>query len=225
MKFLFIIVGCGGIGGNVIRDIPKLLHNTSHKMILIDGDHVEETNCVRQPFQNQDVGFNKARVLAKKINSFYTCGCLFHDDYIVNEELDMIISKNVGYTPFFIGAVDNDNTRILIEEAYLKCEDAVYIDGANSEFEGNVYISYIYDKVRFGKIRSDVYLLENDINPGLVGCEESIAKGSVQYMITNNKVSTSILEHIYPFLINELSSAELYEGVSDIVRFNEVYIK
>ena len=70
MGYCFIIVGAGGIGGNVARDLPKLMTGRSNdKMIIIDGDKVEEKNCVRQPYQKQDIGQNKARVLARKINS------------------------------------------------------------------------------------------------------------------------------------------------------------
>ena len=42
MNFLFIIVGVGGTGSLVARDIPKLLLGTESKMMIIDGDIVEE---------------------------------------------------------------------------------------------------------------------------------------------------------------------------------------
>ncbi len=218
--FIFILIGAGGIGGNVCRDLPKLLIDTKHRILLIDGDMVEEKNCKRQPFQNQDIQLNKARVLARKINSFYDVKCKYYDSYITNQELDTIVNTNEGYIPFFIGSVDNDATRKLIEMAFYKCDDAVYIDGANSEFEGNVYVSYKEDGIKHGKTRSEVYELSNDINPGLAGCENQVARGETQYLITNNRIAASILEHIFPFLIQE---EKKYEGVTVIERFKTIH--
>lgn len=221
MKYLFIIVGVGGIGGSVARDLPKLLIGSDHKMLLVDGDTVEDKNCKRQPYQSQDVKSKKARVLARKINSFYEIECEFYSKYITQDELSMLVDKKAGYIPFLIGCVDNDATRKLIESTYLSYENAVYIDGANSEFEANVYVSYKKDNIKYGPIRSEVYTLSKDRNPGLASCEDKIAKGQVQYLITNNKVASSILEHIFPFLTQEENK---YEGVTDIGRFKEIHI-
>lgn len=221
MEYLFIIIGVGGIGGAVARDLPKLLIESEHKMLLVDGDKVEDKNCKRQPYQSQDIKLNKARVLARKINSFYNIDCEFYSKYITKDELLMLIGQRTGYIPFFIGCVDNDATRRIIETSFLSCENAVYIDGANSEFEANVYVSYKKENVKYGPIRSEVYELSKDKNPGLASCEEKIAKGQVQYLITNNKVASSILEHIFPFITHEENK---YEGVTDIGRFKEIHI-
>lgn len=221
MNYLFIIIGVGGIGGSVARDLPKLLIESNHKMLLIDGDIVEEKNCKRQPYQKQDVKLNKARVLARKINSFYDLNCEFFSNYITKDELTMIIGKKKEYTPFFIGCVDNDATRRLIENTFLSCKNAVYIDGANSEYEANVYVSYKLNDKKYGPIRSEVYHLSNDKNPGLMSCEDNISGGQVQFLITNNKVASSILEHIFPFIIDEKNK---FEGVTDIGRFKELHI-
>lgn len=218
--FVFIVIGVGGIGGAVCRDLPKLLIGGKHKVILVDGDTVEEKNCKRQPYQKQDVGINKARSLARKINSFYDIECESFDKYITHEELLTLADKHNQYTPFFIGCVDNDATRKLIEQSYLSFENAVLIDGANSEYEANVYISYKRGGEKYGPIRSEVYELSKDRNPGLASCETQISQGAVQYLITNNKVSATILEHIFPFLINEENK---HEGVTDIGRFKEVH--
>ncbi|MFR5598913.1 MAG: ThiF family adenylyltransferase, partial [Holdemania filiformis] len=75
MEYLFIIVGVGGTGSLLARDLPKLLIGTNHKMILVDGDRVEKKNMLRQSYQDQDIGENKAVSLAAKINTFYDCQC------------------------------------------------------------------------------------------------------------------------------------------------------
>ena len=221
MEYLFIIIGVGGIGGSVARDLPKLLIGSNHKLLLVDGDIVEDKNCKRQPYQSQDIRLKKSRVLARKINSFYDIDCEFYSKYITKDELAFLINQRPDYIPFFIGCVDNDATRKLIETTYLNYSDAVYIDGANSEFEANVYVSYKKQNIKYGPIRSEVYELLTDKNPGLASCEEKIAKGQVQYLITNNKVASSILEHIFPFITHEENK---YEGVTDIGRFKEIHI-
>lgn len=219
-KLIFIIVGVGGIGGAVARDLPKLISGTHHKMILIDGDIVEEKNTFRQPYQSQDIGINKARALAKKINSFYDVKCLFEDKYITNEELETLVSKYKEYTPVFVGCVDNDSTRQLIEKAYLTCETSFYIDGANSEYDGNIYFSKIENKIKNGPLRSEVYQLQDDINPGLVGCEDHLAKGSTQFFITNNKLA-SIMLQLLDAIIKETDENVL--GVTIVERFNTIH--
>lgn len=42
IKYVFIIVGAGGTGSLLARDLPKLLIGTEHKIVIVDGDHVEE---------------------------------------------------------------------------------------------------------------------------------------------------------------------------------------
>lgn len=223
-KYLFIVVGCGGIGGNLIRDLPKLILKQDQKMILVDGDQVEKKNCVRQPFQEQDVGLNKARALARKVNSFYPVGCLYLDKYISGQELDVLIhTYGQDRIPYLIGCVDNDATRKLIEATFDRCADAVLLDGANGQYEGNVYCCFRKEGKQFGKKRSDVYPLKEDFNPGTAGCEDRIARGETQFLITNNKVSAVMLEYIYAALIHTFGAEDYPKGGSKIERFETIY--
>lgn len=217
MAYLFIVIGCGGIGGAVARDLPKLIEKTNHRMILVDGDKVEKKNTIRQPYQSQDIGYNKARALSKKINSFYKINCLSFDKYITNEELDMITNRYKDLWPCYLGCVDNDATRLLIEHSFKKNQNAAYIDGANSEYEGNIYFAKIVEGKQIGPVRSDVYTLSNDVNPGLIGCEEQLSTGKTQYFITNNKVASIILEKI-----DSLITQNDKQGVTIVERFKTI---
>ena len=65
-----LIVGAGGNGSAVLLGLPYLHqamkvwgHTGGLHVMLVDGDQVTETNCVRQPFASADVGLNKAVVL------------------------------------------------------------------------------------------------------------------------------------------------------------------
>lgn len=216
-KILFIIIGVGGIGGNVARDLPKFAF-PQDRIILIDGDTVEEKNCIRQPYQKQDIGLNKARVLARKINSFYQTETEAIDTYITDVEIDLLCKKNSEYYPIIIGCVDNDSTRKIIEKNFKMQGKATLIDGANSEYDGNVYVA-IKNKTKItGAIRSKYYTLEDDINPGTIGCEEKIAKGSLQLLITNNKIAATILEYLYHISVEKAES-----GVSIVERFKTIH--
>lgn len=218
MKYVFIIVGVGGTGSLLARDLPKLLIGSINKMLIIDGDDVEEKNMIRQAYQQHDIGENKAIALAKKINSFHWNLCEAFDEYVTKEEIPYILDdRYFGYMPVIIGCVDNDSTRILIENIYLKLDNAIYIDSANSKYEGNVYVSYISDKTRYGKLRSDVYTLENVDHPIEKSCQE-LAKENTQFMITNLKMATAVLEHI-----NVILSGNVKEGVSVVERFKTIH--
>ena len=92
MKFMFYVVGVGGTGSLLARDLPKLLTNTSHRMMLIDNDIVERKNIVRQGYQEQDVGDNKAIALSRKINSLYNMNCLFMDSYVTDTNLLAVVN-------------------------------------------------------------------------------------------------------------------------------------
>lgn len=54
----------------------------------------------------------------------------------------LLLSKMIkGYVPVIIGCVDNDATRMILEKVFKKLDDVIYIDSANSEYEGNIYIT------------------------------------------------------------------------------------
>ena len=59
-----IIIGAGGTGGYVIPHLYRIGFATERSMriLVCDGDVVEEKNLIRQNFVEQDVGRNKAQV-------------------------------------------------------------------------------------------------------------------------------------------------------------------
>lgn len=216
-KKLFVIVGTGGTGSLLARDLPKLLLNTSSAMVIVDGDVVEQKNMKRQAFQPQDIGENKAIALAKKINTFHGELCEAIDKYVTRNELIEFIQQRKEYYPVLIGCVDNDATRILLEQTFRHLKDIVYIDSANSEYDGNVYTAINVDGVIHGALRSKVYKLENKDHPTDKSCQE-LAAENVQYLVTNLKMATALLEHCSSIMTNELK-----EGVTCVKRFEEVH--
>ncbi len=99
MKYLFVIVGVGGTGSLLARDIPKLIYQLSSKMLLIDGDIVEEKNMIRQSYQRHDINENKAIALSRKINTFYGNICEAYDKYVTKDEIIALSDKYSEYVP------------------------------------------------------------------------------------------------------------------------------
>lgn len=213
---LFIIIGCGGVGGNLIRDLPKLLIGLEKRaiMMLVDGDKIEKSNLVRQPYQDQDIGENKARILSRKINTFYKMNALYFDYYLLGLELNDICLKYPFHLPIFLGCVDNDTTRRIIETNFKMQKNAIYIDGANTVEAGNVYMASKFGNEFYGKLRSEVYDLTQDTNPGELSCEALVSKGNTQILVTNEKIALAMLEHVYTFLTGHINP-----GVTIVERF------
>lgn len=127
MKFKFYIVGVGGTGSLLARDLPKLIIRSENEMCLIDGDVVESKNIIRQGYQKQDVGINKAIALSRKINSLYPVECEFMDSYLTYDNMNNLLHliHNKKFIPVIIGCVDNDATRKILEKIVIEQERCI----------------------------------------------------------------------------------------------------
>lgn len=218
-RYVFIIVGVGGTGSLLARDLPKLLIGTNHKMLLVDGDLVEKKNLKRQSYQEQDIGEYKAIALSSKINTFYDTRCEALGLYITKNEILEYLKDNSSYIPVLIGCVDNDATRKILEHTFKNLEKCYYLDSANGEYEGNIFIAYKHSQEKhYGVLRSETYKLEDDLHPLDESCEVQASKGNLQYLVTNNKMANYLLEHC-----NALLSFELKVGVQYVKRFGSVF--
>ena len=72
-----IIIGAGGTGGYVIPHLYRISFaaERSMRILVCDGDVVEEKNLIRQNFVEQDVGRNKAQVLAERYSAAFGIEC------------------------------------------------------------------------------------------------------------------------------------------------------
>lgn len=144
-----VIVGVGGTGGYVLQQTARLLYalratgRTLPAVLLCDGDGVEEKNLLRQYFLPQDIGQNKARVLAERYSRAYGLDIAAFDRYVTPETgLQSLIAKadpygnrdviTRGMTPMVVGCVDNAPTRRILHEQLSAWENVVYIDSGNA---------------------------------------------------------------------------------------------
>jgi PRTRC genetic system ThiF family protein len=96
------MVGCGGTGTALASGLPLLHqamlalgHPHGLDVSLVDGDKISSTNCVRQPFCENEIGLFKSTVLATRINLFYGLGwrafpCFVDESW--RDETDILIS-------------------------------------------------------------------------------------------------------------------------------------
>jgi sulfur-carrier protein adenylyltransferase/sulfurtransferase len=95
------VIGCGGTGACLVGGLPFLhqaLLAKGHpglQVIVVDGDKVTRTNCVRQPFSESDIGLYKSVVLVNRINLFWGLKWQASTEYVTKASqgrMDIIIS-------------------------------------------------------------------------------------------------------------------------------------
>ena len=147
-----VMLGAGGTGGHIAPHLYRLLHALDRpvKVIIADGDLVEEKNLVRQNFIAADLGKNKAQVLAERYASAFGMEAQYIPEFVESEEMLselvkpesrpvwMDSEKYPQELPILIGAVDNNRSRQLCHQVFRKSEELFYIDIGNGEYPVNL---------------------------------------------------------------------------------------
>lgn len=195
-----IIIGAGGTGSWLASFLSRFNKN----VIMVDGDEVEAKNLARQNFEPNDINKNKALVIAAKhefelsVNSYLTS----------TDMLDEIASTQPEKTPIVIGAVDNNNTRLLINEWMDNQDNAIWIDGGNNAVNGQTIIHIKKDgsvvegyespmKVEPGLAVSN----DDERRPDEISCAEQ--SESAPQSITANVMSATSIFNIITSLMSE----------------------
>ena len=159
MKINICIIGCGGTGGNLIARLSRFLSGYQGDMTIntaiVDGDTVEYKNVKRQPFDDEDLGENKAVILAENIESSFHVLLNSYPDYILKtEDLDRIfnslnrdgryVSSSSNDINILVSCVDNHAARKICHDWFEKVSflgTTFFIDPANEEVSGEVVIA------------------------------------------------------------------------------------
>lgn len=124
--FHFVVIGCGGNGSFLIRDLARLIaiknqdialqyerylatyqagngrrptQPSFHTLTIVDGDEVEEKNIRRQNFVVNDIGKNKADVLQERYSVAYGLEIACCNRYVSSpDHLREIASSNMSDT-------------------------------------------------------------------------------------------------------------------------------
>ena len=136
-----LIVGAGGNGSAMLLGLPYLHqamrvwgHAGGLHVMLVDGDLVSKTNCVRQPFASADVGLNKATVLINRVNLFWGLRWQAHTEHFHKDSL-----RNSSAGPHLvIGCVDTRAARQAILSAVTRTNDSTtyWLDLGNNASSG-----------------------------------------------------------------------------------------
>jgi len=136
-----LVVGAGGNGSAMLLGLPYLHqamrvwgHAGGLDVMLVDGDLVSKTNCVRQPFAAADVGLNKATVLINRVNLFWGLGWQAHPEHFCKDSL----RTNSSGPHLIIGCVDTRAARQAILSAITRANDSTvyWLDLGNNASSG-----------------------------------------------------------------------------------------
>ena len=83
-----VMIGAGGTGGYILPHLYRIVYASSRKcrIIIVDGDVVEEKNLIRQNFSAVDIGEKKAAVLAERYSDVFGIETEYIPDFIEDEE-------------------------------------------------------------------------------------------------------------------------------------------
>ena len=235
-KTSLLIIGVGGTGGYVLQQVARLLYALREQgrvipsVLLVDGDTVEAKNLLRQYFLPQDLGKNKAEVLAERYGQAYGLDIAAYSYYLDEStsltSLSESVETNNKTIPIILGCVDNAPTRKLLHDECKKLNNVVYIDSGN----GSVTIpddpEHI-DRYQLTKIKNtgwdgqvvvgirkngeDVLPFPGDIFPNLLESDEDdihpsdvrcgeIVATHPQRLMTNVMTATVVLTYLHTLL-------------------------
>jgi hypothetical protein len=202
-----VIIGCGGVTSWLIAPLIKLLEGSDHKpkLILVDGDTIEERNLERQWFSESDIGQNKAVALINKLSEGYPV------EPAVTQYFSEGANLPIEGVPLFLGCADNHAAR----RAILSTVDQ---RGGWAVIAGNEYTeaeAYYYEqsmagtpsdpRVYYPSILTDV--TGDPLAPR--GCTGAAAEAAPQLVLANFSAANHLLWILYHHFV-ERSSAPAY---------------
>ena len=234
-NFLVVCIGCGGTGGNFIKefvhgvmpDYPQVA------LLMIDGDRVEEKNLGRQPFARSDLRQNKARCLREDLimEDPALNGRLF--DYPFYLDTAGQLAAAVALTGqegkiIMVGAVDNHRARQVMEQFFHGMDDIVYVDAANEWSNGEVVVSVKKRGKALSPLRS-FYFPDVLTDRGLSASEAScgvINESSPQHLCTNLASAQCTLSALLPVIQKGRVRGGIiyFDAFREYARYQEVWM-
>ena len=212
-----IMLGAGGTGSYVAMHLYRLLYCLDRhvRVIIADGDSVEEKNLVRQHFTVADLGYNKAQVLAERYSAAFRMKAEYVPDFIEDKEKlrrlvqpDKVRINKDSYmkpeeTVILLGCVDNNKSRRLGNEVFYECKDLIYIDAGNGEHSGQVVCGVRRGGRTMSKPVGAVYpdiLEDTDKFPTELSCAEA-SVSAPQTIAANMTAATMVVNLLHNILV------------------------
>ena len=194
VRYKLFVIGAGGTGSYFLKEFSRYLGEGGPAkgitdMYIFDGDTVEEKNLARQSFTEDDIGSNKATVMADVLNAEFGTSWRSIGEYLIEKDQisSRITSKRVVTLPVIIGCVDNHACRLLIEELFKELDNVAYLDSANEFYAGESVFAYKFGGHVVSPCRSVLFpdILEADLRSRTeMSCEE-LNNVAPQHIVTN----------------------------------------
>lgn len=211
-----IVLGAGGTGGYVIPHLYRIAFARKGivRIIVCDGDIVEQKNLVRQNFVEQDIGRNKAQVLAERYSQAFGIECEYRSSFVEDEaELRELVCPDFYSTPrndipetqrvILLGCVDNNKSRQMCHNVFRDIPNLIYIDSGNDEFTGQVVCGVRQNGHTTYKPVCSLYpelLKDEDKFPSELSCAERTVSAP-QSVTANLFASMAMVAFLYDLLI------------------------
>lgn len=229
----FIVIGAGGTGGYLIPSLARMvsiknnerraLNKKTHSITIVDSDEVEQKNLLRQQFVANDVGKNKAEVMARRYGRSFNEPISYVDRYLENkEQLNELMNKDnsLDVVRVIIDCVDNNKTRLIIKETVDErakyATKIISLSSGNEETSGQVIFSYRNQAIKKNSVQEnvdspdlfDIFPLATvDKLPTEMSCAESAI--SAPQNIHTNMTAANILFGFLNKLLNNKTINEL----------------
>lgn len=220
-NYRIVVVGCGGTGSNLVPHLCQWAYGVQKKfqnkitIVLVDQDGVEKNNIGRQFFVEQDLGDNKARVLAIRYATAWGINVEYHPFYIRDAEtLIKLLRPDEAPVrryelPILVGAVDNNVARQKMDQAFRQMDTVAYLDAGNSEFNGQVVVGIRFDGQTYLKPVADywpeILTATDDVQVGGT-CAVKVVK-EPQNLLANLGAAYNLLAYINNIVaLKDLSS-------------------
>jgi PRTRC genetic system ThiF family protein len=153
MGFNIMVVGAGGTGGYLVRDLARFIYALREKgdarqfsLSLIDGDEVEAKNVLRQNFISRDIGKKKSDILAKRYAGTFGIEIQSVSE-MADSNLLSLLHKNQDVRGqmiqnIVVGCVDNHNARRAMKQYSDNKRNVYWIDSGNETKSGQAVIGY-----------------------------------------------------------------------------------
>ncbi len=213
IRYSIAVIGSGGTGTYFLKEFSRYLSSGVHRsdikgLVIFDGDTVEEKNLSRQAFSDEDIGCNKASVMAEVLNASFGTDWESFTQYITKpEDLTSVVSCGKSYdainVPVIVGCVDNHACRLVLEKVFEDSESCIYLDSANEYTTGEVVCSYKLNGFVVSPLRSTLF---PDVKRGAdlrarteMSCEE-LNNVAPQHIATNMRAGNILLSEVCSLL-------------------------
>jgi len=206
-----IIIGLGGIGSHLVKPLMQYLNFKKEKVfdtvLLVDGDTFEEKNKERQVFTHYE---NKASSTFQELLDYTKLNIAVFTEYITKDNIEDLIEEG----DVVLSCVDNNATRLLLEQYLSGMKNLTIISGGNDLMDGNVNIIQRKEGMMLTPLLTELHpevAEPTTKNPGEMNCTELAAiEGGEQISIVNASIADIMRRTLFAMMNGGIQYYEVY---------------